>query len=127
MTYHVITRGTKLVGVTTEDAYTFNLPDVSVHEFDGSIPDLNTYVWNIELEELTLSASVVTRLAFLSRFTLEERINIRSSNDPIVQDIMKLLEATNTVVLTDPTTTMSVGYLAQAGLIAPTRVAEILA
>jgi hypothetical protein len=127
MPYHVITRDDKLVGVTTENAYTFNLPDVSIHEFDGSVPDLNTYEWNPAVDEFTLASTHVTKLGFLNRFTMEERINIRSSQNPIVIDIMNLLEVAENISLTDPTTINSIGYLAYVGLIAPTRVAEILA
>lgn len=126
MPYHAITRGDLLVGVTTENAYSFNLPDVSIHEFDESLPDLNTHVWNPATETFILAASHVTKLGFLNRFTMEERINIRASTNPIVVDIMNLLEVAENVSLVDPTTVNAIGYLAYVGLIAPTRVQEIL-
>jgi hypothetical protein len=126
MPYHAITRGDLLVGVTTENAYLFNLPDVSIHEFDESLPDLNTHTWNPATETFILAASHVTKLGFLNRFTMEERINIRASTNPIVVDIMNLLEVAENVSLVDPTTVNAIGYLAYVGLIAPTRVQEIL-
>jgi hypothetical protein len=126
MPYYVITRDDKLVGVTTENAYTFNLPDVSIHEFSDSVPDLNTYEWSPAAEAFVLAATHVTKLGFLNRFTMEERINIRASQNPIVIDIMNLLEVAENVSLTDPTTINSIGYLAYVGLLAPNRVAEIL-
>ena len=126
MPYHVITRDDKLVGVTTENAYTFNLPDVSVHEFAESVPDLNTHTWDPLTETFILASTHVTKLGFLNRFTMEERINIRASTNPIVIDIMNLLEVAENVSLTDPTTINAIGYLSYVGLLAPSRVSEIL-
>lgn len=114
------------MGVTTENAYSFNLPDVSIHEFDTSLPDLNTHTWNPTTETFVLAASHVTKLGFLNRFTMEERIAIRSSANPIVVDIMNLLEVAENISLVDPTTVNAIGYLAYVGLIAPTRIQEIL-
>lgn len=123
--YYAISKNGKLVGVTTENAYNFNLPDVSIHEFDGPIPDLNSTMWDDQSETLIANPTMITKLAFLNRFTLTERMAIRSSTDPIVADIMNLLEIAEYVNLTDPNTTQGVGYLAMVGVIAPNRVTEI--
>lgn len=69
----------------------------------------------------------LTQLAFLRRFTTSERIAIRASTDPVIQDFFHLLSLAQDIVVTDSDTQMGVGYLAQQGFIAPERVAEILA
>lgn len=124
--YYVISKNGKLVGVTTENAYSFNLPDVSIHEFDGPIPDLNSSVWDDATETLLFNPTMITKLNFLNRFTMSERMSIRASADPIVLDIMNLLEIAEYVDVNDQNTMQGVGYLAMTGLIANARVAEIL-
>lgn len=68
----------------------------------------------------------LTQLAFLRRFTAPERIAIRASTDPVIQDFLQLVSLAQEILVTDPDTQMGVGYLAQQGFIAPERVAEIL-
>lgn len=77
--------------------------------------------------EITVIPQLLTQLAFLRRFTASERIAIRSSTDPIIQDFLQLVSLAQDILVTDPDTQMGVGYLAQQGYIAPERVAEILA
>jgi hypothetical protein len=65
---------------------------------------------------------------WMRRFTMQERIAIRSAakTDPVVEDILELLAAVKTgVVLTDTDTQMAIGYFAQQGLITMTRAMEI--
>lgn len=59
----------------------------------------------------------LTRLEFLRRFTPQQRINIRASNDPVIQDGMGLLDLAQEVRVDDPDTQFFVGYLVQQGLI----------
>jgi hypothetical protein len=127
MRYYAITRNTELVGITTANAYSFNLPDVSIHEFDGIIPDLNVTVWDFTIEELVERPAALTTLMFLNRFTFQERTAIRGSEDPVVVDIMYLLDAATYVSVTDNNTIQGLGYLAMIGLIAQSRLPEILA
>lgn len=125
--YHVITKNGSLVGVTYNNAYSFNIPDVSIHEFEeDTLPDLNSQVWNAETEQFEQSADILTRREFLLKFSLAERIAIRASTDPVVLDIMNMLDLASYVKLTDVSTQQSVGYLASVGLILPGRVQEIL-
>lgn len=126
MIYYAITRNGVLIGITKENAYAFNLPDVSIHEFDGIIPDLNTSQWDEATESLVSDTSMITKLTFLNRFTMSERMAIRSSTDPIVLDIMNLLEIAEYVDVNDQNTMQGVGYLAMTGLLTNERVAEIL-
>lgn len=71
----------------------------------------------------------VTRLAFLNRFTADERIGIRTAaaQSPAVHDYMAMLDAAQDVDLTDPRTIGGVQALEGAGLIGEGRAAEILA
>jgi len=69
----------------------------------------------------------MTRLAFIRRFTLAERISIRQSTDPIVVDGIAMLEAAEEVKLDDPDTVALIGYLVTQGLLTQERAAEILA
>lgn len=127
MAYHVISRDGVLVGVTKENAYSFNLPNVSIHEFEEDIPDLNISVWDSQSESLITAGGTLTKLNFLNRFTITERLAIRASTDPIVNDIMKLLEVAEYVDTTDTNTINGVGYLSAVGLLASNRVPEVLA
>lgn len=97
------------------------------------IDDLNS--WPITeghtLRELpTPESSIIsvplTQLAFLRRFTAAERIAIRASTDPVIQDFLQLVSLAQDILVTDPDTQMGVGYLAQHGFIEESRVAEIL-
>lgn len=127
MTYYVIYKndGT-LIGVTNQDASQLGLPDTGYVSFEGNAPDLNKVEWDAENLTFVSTVTPLTRLEFLNRFTTAERIAIRASNDPIVIDIMALLDAASFVDVTDQNTMMGVGYLAMSGIISNSRVAEIL-
>jgi len=59
----------------------------------------------------------VTRLEFMRRFTPEQRIAIRASNDPMIIDGRELLEMATDVSADDPDTIRYVRYLEQQGFI----------
>jgi hypothetical protein len=64
---------------------------------------------------------------FQRRFTDDELRAIQISTDAnVIRGRTEVQTITSHVDLTDPLTQMFVGYLAQAGLIAPERVAELL-
>lgn len=125
--YYVLTlNNNSLVGVTTENPYAFNLPNVFISEMEGPVPDLNQYVWNFDTSEFERAGHIYTKRQFMSKFTFEERTTIRASTDPVVADIMNMLELAEYVSTQDTTTIQSVQYLAMTGLILPARVTEIL-
>lgn len=126
MAFYALSKDGLLVGITYENPYQFNLVGVSIHEFDGKMPDLNSSVWHSELEEFVQAPGLLSKLDFLNRFTLEERLAIRASTDTIVFDIMKLLEAADFIDVTNQSTIQGVQYLAIVGLIASTRISEVL-
>lgn len=68
----------------------------------------------------------ISATKFLLRFTTQERIAIRTSTDPIVQDFIGLINTAVDVDLTDPATTQGVQYLESSGLIGSGRAAQIL-
>lgn len=59
----------------------------------------------------------VTRLEFLRRFTPEQRMAIRASNDPLIIDGRELLDMASDVSADDPDTILYVRYLQQQGFI----------
>ena len=59
----------------------------------------------------------ITRLEFLRRFTPEQRINIRSSSDPVIRDGMGMLDLAQEVRTDDANTVFFVGYLVQQNFI----------
>lgn len=71
----------------------------------------------------------ITKLAFLNRFTPEERIAVRAAvaQSPAIHDYMEMLDAAQDVDLTDARTIGGVQALEAAGLLAEGRAGEILA
>ena len=126
MQYYVITKDGVPVTITFESPYPVTDPTLSAHTFDGPFPDLNVCVWNPETETYELGDNQLTKLAFLSKFTLQERIAIRASTDPVVEDIMELFDAAQYISKKDPNTIQGLQYIGSVGLLTPERVAEIL-
>ena len=67
----------------------------------------------------------LTQLAFLRRFTAQERIAIRSSSDPVIIDFLHLVNLAQDVNLDDLDTVAGLAYLEAQQLIAQGRAAEI--
>jgi hypothetical protein len=92
-----------------------------------------TGVWNpatrVHETPAPVRQIVLSRLEFLQRLTVQERIAIRTAakSNPIVEDFMHLLDLAADVNLTHAATMQGVGYLEQQGLIAAGRAAAILA
>lgn len=66
---------------------------------------------------VVLPPEPITRLEFLRRFTPEQRIAIRESQDPVIIDGNELLALAEEVRLDDPDTVRLVNYMVQQGLI----------
>lgn len=128
MTYYVIIRDENMIGVTIDpEALSFGLPGCTTYEFDGDCPDLNNVNWNFVDNVFDKTTSCLSKLDFLSRFTTAERVAIQASVDPILIDAMNLLQMSEFVDVNDIRTMQLVGYLAMTGVIANSRVVEILA
>lgn len=76
--------------------------------------------------EAPVSSAVLTQLEFIRRFTLSERVKVQTSDDPIMQDALLMLQVAQHVDLADPDTIAFVQYAAYNNYIEPHRVAEIL-
>lgn len=83
--------------------------------------------WNPETHEFDPLPPVraLSRLEFLRRFTAAERIAIRASTDPVVEDMMALQDAAEYIDIDDADTQAGLQYLASVGLLTPGRAAEI--
>lgn len=125
--YYVLTRDLDVVGVMLMSPYECGFNDVVIHEIEGPIPDLNVSAWDFDNDCFIESPTKLTRVKFQNRFTLQERIAIRASVDPIVVDILSLLDAAEYVDVDDAQTQQGIQYLAMIGLIVPARIGEILA
>lgn len=97
------------------------------------------YVWDVGVRDWVIPApvpsDVLSRLQFRWRYTLAEQVAIDVAEathpDPTVRATLRVLRASlaeaTEIRLSDPRTVQGVQYHASLGLIAPERVAEILA
>lgn len=118
------------------NTYTIKREGVEVYRYqcDGDPLTFDEYPAPEFLQELVPPVPVLvydgrrklSRYEFLSLYTPQERIAIRSSADPVVIDIQAMLDIALEVDLDNTVTQQSVGYLAMTGLIQPARAAEIL-
>ncbi len=80
-----------------------------------------------ELQPVGSNGISLTQLEFLRRFSAEERIAIRSSDNPIIVDFLHLLNLAQEIKTDDPDTIAGVNYLETLNLIAEGRAAVTLA
>jgi hypothetical protein len=73
-----------------------------------------------------LPTGPITKLEFLRRFTVDERIIIRGSSDLRVMDFMQLLDLAQDVRLDDPDTVAAIAHMTGLGLLDAERAGEIL-
>lgn len=128
MVFYVITKDDVFQGIMTTSPYEiFKVSDgYSISTFNSRFPDLNTHEWNNQTGAFERKVTTMTKLSFLNRFTLEERIAARSSTDPVVIDILKMLDLAEEVDLNYPPTIQSIQYMASIGILTPTRATEVL-
>jgi len=110
----------------------------TVRELDAwDAPPPLPYVWTPSVLDWAVpdTRTTLTRLEFRWRYTLAEQIAIdtatTSDPDATVRSTLRVLAASlaeaTEIDVTDPRTVQGVQYHASLGLIAPSRVAEILA
>ncbi len=123
--YHALylTDGT-LVGVTNSDPVA--LPSVSVIQLD-SPPLLDKCIWNSETLSFDINSTTCSKLDFMTRFTISERLAAKASSDPVVADFLELLTLAEFIDTSDPNTIAGVNYLAYAGIISQSRIPDVLA
>ncbi len=76
--------------------------------------------------DVVVARQTLTRLQFQRRFTIEERIAIRASTDPLVIDYRELCSVAEDIELTDADVVAGITYLEAEAVIASGRAAEIL-
>lgn len=112
-----------LVGVTNEDPIA--LPGVSIKLLDCT-PNLDHCSWNRETLEFVNNRTNYSKLEFLTKFSIAERLAARSSADPIVEDFMQLVNLAENIDIQDHQTIAGIGYLVHVGILSQTRATEIL-
>lgn len=109
-----------LVDGALVDAY----PDMTDEEVAAAI---NAAEIARAAELARLNRPPLSRAELTLRFTRDERIAMKASTDPIVQDFLDLLGAVETFDLNDAELGSTINHLEAAGIIATGRAAEILA
>lgn len=96
---------------------------------NGTAQELASMLWNTSMLRFDPKHSVVSKLDFLGRFTVTERIGIRNTakTDAVVEDFMDLLNKAEHVDLASANTIAGLGYLVSIGLITAARRDAILA
>jgi hypothetical protein len=115
----------------------YNLINTSTLEIVNTIMLENVFDYPLQsgfaLEEIQMepptieTEKTISQVAFLKRFTLSERLDIRASVNPIVQDFIQLLNATPVIYYSDPDLDGGLTYLVSLGLLTSERKEEILA
>lgn len=94
--------------------------------------NLTEYDWDKTgltfIPKTNVTPRILTRLQFLEKFTIQERIAIREAakTNPIVFDILELLNLATDIDLDNPTCIQSIQYFYSVGLLSSQRVTEIL-
>jgi hypothetical protein len=97
------------------------------------LPPLDaTHQWDEATKTVvTVAAAILPNFIpayqFVNCFTGAETVAIQASTDPLVKRFLLMLSVTQQVDLNDSTVQNGVGYLASIGLIAQSRVSQILA
>lgn len=97
-----------------------------VNGFD--LVDYDHTEWTPETPADMPVSHTLTKLEYLRRFTVEERVSIRAAaeSNPVLDDYLRLMELAQEINTGDPDTIAAVTMLEQAGLIALGRAQEIL-
>ena len=119
--YEVINKqsGQVVYGYTAEAAVEWDGFEFSTHEHRAV---------SVVVEQPAMPVFEYLPLEFLRRFTPQERIAARNARlvDPILNDFFSLLEISPNIRSDDPDVSAGLGYMVMTGLIAPSRIAEIL-
>lgn len=93
---------------------------------DWSLPD--SYRLELAEESPIVNANkIIGKLDFLLRFTIQERVTIRSSSDPMAQDFISIIDLLQEINLEDPNIVVHMNYFENTGILTEGRVQQILA
>lgn len=70
-------------------------------------------------------ARTVAAVEFMQLFTVQERIAIRSSGDPVLEDFLDMVRVAGTISMDHPMVVQGLGYLVQRGIVTKARADEI--
>ena len=106
-------------GLSDEDAITKSMADDATKEKERAIA----------ISKQKDKSNAMTRLAFMQRFTPEERVALRGleTTDPLVGDLFEMIRLAEGVDLTDELTIQGIEYLVNMGQLTQDRANEILA
>lgn len=115
----------------TSDLPSNQQPELMIKAWDSSIPDLYTYRWDSTQLSFVLKTCIdreITVHQFLNRFTAIERISIKEAakTNAALSDYLDMLNSASYVDLDNHEVYGGMYYLAILGLIAQTRISEIL-
>lgn len=96
--------------------------------FNETLPDLKAVIWDCVTLCFKPKTTILSQVDFLKKFTLSERLHIRSLRDvdPIVEDILDMVDKADFIDLTDQETINSIHYLSTINVLDGTRVNQIL-
>ena len=97
-----------------------------VNGFD--LVDYDHTEWTPETPADEPVSRTLTKLEYLRRFTVEERVAIRAASEqnPVLADYLQLMELAQEINTGDPDTIAAVTMLEQVGLLAEGRAQEVL-
>lgn len=126
MTYYVLVKDGVMQGLMLEDPYGLPLEGYTISKIESAFPDLNTHEWSTEAGDFVRKTTTMSKLSFLNRFTLQERMTARASTDPVIVDILKMLDLAEIVDLNYPPTIQGIQYMASLGILTAERAVEVL-
>jgi hypothetical protein len=103
--------------------------DFIVETRSGDMPNLDRVAWNPSMLDFYHKPYyALTKLEFMNRLTMAERIGIRTLEkvDPIAFDISEQLAIATEIRLDDPRVMGALGYFQSQGILAMGRINEIL-
>jgi len=126
MTWHAVYReadgGLVSIGTRVADPLPDGLATVEYAERPNGRWDAKALDFVVHEPEVALS-----RLDFLRLFTRDERIAIRTSGDPVIEDLREMLLTAEVIRLAHPDTVGAVDYMVAQGMLTRTRGDQILA
>ena len=122
MTEYVVTRKADGVEVLRYSA-------ARAQEVNGfGLVDYQHTEWTPDAQPVAPTSHTLTKLEYLRRFTVDERVAIRAAaaQNAVLADYLQLMELAQDINTGDPDTVAAVTMLEQAGLIATGRANEVL-
>jgi hypothetical protein len=100
----------------------------TIEEREGQYPQSLDWWSPTDRKFIAPEVRIITKLEFLSRFSITERVAIRETakTDPVLNDVMTMLDLAEEINLDDPRTQQSLGYMVSITLLTVERMSQIL-